>query len=116
MTHYIELRNLFIKKSVDTAPTAQKKLANNLYDQKKTIFKTDLINHYKAEKTQKIIENLHSIGIMDTQDEGEKLIETMFGEKQSSSYLFIVIGLLLFALLLKFNVLAGEPITGSGTL
>jgi hypothetical protein len=116
MNHYIELRKLFIKNGVDTAPTSQKKLIQNLYDKKKVILKTDLLNHYKNEKTQKIIENLHSIGVMDTQDEGEKLIETTFGEKQSSSYLFIVIGLLIFALLLKFNVLAGVPITGSGTM
>jgi hypothetical protein len=116
MTHYIELKNLVIKKSVDTAPKAQKKMINDLYDQKKTILKTDLINHYKAEKTQKIIENLHSIGIMDTQDEGEKLIESMIGQKQSPKYLFIVLGLVGFAVLLKFNVLAGSPITGSGTL
>jgi hypothetical protein len=116
MNHYIELRKLFIKKGVDTAPTSQKKLIQKLYNDKKVILKTDLLNHYKKEKTQKIIENLHSIGIMDTQDEGEKLIESMVGEKQSSSYLFIVIGLLIFALLLKFNVLAGVPITGSGTM
>jgi hypothetical protein len=116
MSHYIELRKLFIKKGVDTAPTSQKALIQKLYNERKVILKTDILNHYKKEKTQKIIENLHSIGIMDTQEESEKLIETMFGEKQSSSYLFIVIGLLIFALLIKFNVLAGVPITGSGTM
>jgi hypothetical protein len=115
MNHYNELRKLYIKKGVDTAPTIQKKMVNDLYEQKKTILKTDLINHYKAEKTQKIIENLHSIGIMDTQDKGEKLIERMFSENQSPKYLFIVLGLVGFALLLKFNVLAGAPITDSGT-
>lgn len=115
MNHYNELRTLYIKKGVDTAPTKQKKMVNELYEQKKTILKTDLINHYKAEKTQKNIENLHSIGIMDTQDKGEKLIERMFSEKQSPKYLFFVLGMVIFALLLKFNVLAGAPITDSGT-
>ena len=116
MNHCIELRKLFIKKSVDSNPLAQKKLIQQLYDDQKVILKTDLLNHYKNEKTQKIIENLHSIGIMDTQDKGDKLIEKIFNEKQSSSYLFIVLGLLSFALLLKFDVLAGEPITNSGTM
>jgi len=115
MNHYIELKKLLIKKSVAAAPTSQKKIVNDLYEQQKNVIKTDLINHYKAEKTKKIIENLHSIGIMDTQDKSDILIERMFGENQSSNYLFIVLGLVGFALLLKFNVLAGAPITDSGT-
>ena len=115
MNHYLELRKLFIKKSVKTALTYQKNIVNDLYEKKKNIIKTDLINHYKSEKTQKIIENLYSIGIMDTQDKSEKLVEIMFGQKQSAKYLFFVLGMVIFALLLKFNVLAGAPITDSGT-
>ena len=116
MNHYIELKKLFIKKSFNKAPMVHKKIVNDLYKQKKDIIKTDLINHFKAEKTQQIIENLHSIGVIDTQDKGEKLIEKLFSEKQSPKYLFIILGLVGFATLLKFNVLAGAPITGSGTI
>lgn len=116
MNHYIELRNIYIKKGSDTAPKKQKDFFNDLYNKKKDILKKDLIDHYNNEKTQTIIENLYSIGIMDTQDKSEKLVERMIGKTQSPKYLFFVLGMVIFALLLKFNVLAGSPITGSGTI
>ena len=42
--------------------------------------------------------------------------EIIFDEKRSSSYLFFVVGMLIFALLTKFNVLAGSPLQSSGTI
>jgi hypothetical protein len=116
MTHYLELRNLYFKKGVDSGAKQQKELISNEYDKKKELLKQNLINHFKNENTKKIIDNLQSNVLLNKQDKSEKLVEIIFDEKRSSSYLFFVVGMLIFALLTKFNVLAGSPLQSSGTI
>ena len=116
MKHYLELRNLYFKKGVDYGPKEQKELISNEYDKKKVLIKQNLINIFKNKYTEEIINTLQSKVLLDKQDKSEKLVEIVFDQKRSSSYLFFVLGMLIFALLTKFNVLAGAPLQSSGTI
>jgi hypothetical protein len=116
MTQYIELRNLYFNKGISTGSLQTKELSSKKYDETKTLFKKTLIDHFKLPKTQEIIEKLQSTVMLDKKDKSDKLVEIMFDKKRSSSYLFIVLGLLSFALLTKFNVLSGAPLQTSGTV
>ena len=116
MKHYLELRNLYFKKGVDAGPKEQKELISNEYDKKKALIKQNLINLFKNKHTEEIINTLQSKVLLDKQDKSEKLVEIIFDQKRSSSYLFFVLGMLIFALLTKFNVLAGAPLQSSGTI
>jgi hypothetical protein len=108
MTQYLELRNLYFKKGISPGNLQKNKM--------KELFKQTLITHFKNENTKKIIDNLQSTIVLDNKDKGDKLVDISFDENRSSSYLFIVLGLLSFALLTKFNVFSGASLQTSGTV
>ena len=110
------MRNLYFKKGFKAGPKEQKELISKKYDEKKTLLKQNLINHFKSKNTEKLIDKLQSSISLDKKEKGDKLVEIIFDKKRSSSYLFFVLGMLIFALLTKFNVLAGAPLQSSGTI
>ena len=63
---------------------------------------------------KKKIQNMSTENLLKENDEKDKLRDLAFDENQSSSFLFIIIGLLGFALLTKFNVFAPSTNIGTG--
>ena len=76
--------------------------------------KSQLKNVFAMPDIKKKIQNMSTENLLKENEEKDKLRDLAFDENQSSSFLFIIIGLLGVALLTKFNVFAPSTNIGTG--
>jgi hypothetical protein len=86
--------------------TGIKTNVDNNFDTEINSLKNKYISILSSAKTKKTITNLHELELLKEEQDSLLSINVSFDEKRNSKYLFFVLGMLLFAILLKFNLLA----------
>ena len=77
-------------------------------------FKNSLIKKCNSEETKDIMEQIKTQKLLNKLDKEGNMAELAFDENKNSSYLFFVLGMLLFALLTKFNVFEADSLGVGG--
>ena len=68
-----------------------------------------------TESTKDKIDKLYSDYLVQRKSQTDQMLDMMLDKKRSNKYLMFVLGMLIFALLAKFNVFAAPPGISSGT-
>ena len=76
------------------------------FDTEITSLKNKFISILSSDKTKNTINKLHELELLKEEQDSLLSLDVSFDEKRNSKYLFMVLGMLLFTILLKFNVLA----------
>jgi hypothetical protein len=84
-------------------------------ESKLNIFKSDLISIFMNDYINKKLDKFYKEYQEKKESHTEQIVSTMFDKNKSSKFLTIISGMLLFALLMKFDVFTAAPGVGSGT-
>jgi len=77
-------------------------------------FKNALIKKFNTSETKDMMEQIKTKKMLNKLDKEGDMAELAFDENKNSSYLFFVLGMLLFALLTKFNVFEADSLGVGG--
>ena len=115
---YISLVDILLGDPKDISEIDKKTLNKQKLDEMQLTaieaLKSQLNSVFVSADIKKKIQNMSTENLLKENEEDAKLRDLAFDENQSSSFLFIIIGLLLFALLTKFNVFAPSTNIGTG--
>ena len=77
-------------------------------------FKNALIKKFNTSETKDMMEQIKTKKMLNKLEKEGNMSELAFDENKNSSYLFFVLGMLLFALLTKFNVFEADSLGVGG--